>query len=69
MATKHLMVQDTVPGILDNIVDVDVFKKNKKLQKIDLTDDIVKKLVLLQKETDQGLNQLIEMCLKGKDGK
>jgi hypothetical protein len=52
-----------------NIIDANLFKKNKKLQKDTITDDIIKAFVLLHKKTDDGLKELSEMCLKNKDGK
>lgn len=51
-----------------NVVDASVFKKNIKSQKDNLADDVIRKLVLLQKETDESLKQLSEMCLKGENG-
>jgi hypothetical protein len=52
----------------DNVIDASLFKKNKKLQKDNLTDDIIKSLVLFHKKTDDSLKELSELCLKGKDG-
>lgn len=56
-------------SLKDNIVDARSFKKNKKIKVDNLTDDIIKSLVLLHKKTDDGLKELAEMCLQEKDGK
>lgn len=56
-------------SLKDNVVDARSFKKNKKIKIDNLTDDIIKSLVLLHKKTDDGLKELAEMCLQGNDGK
>jgi hypothetical protein len=52
----------------EKVVDAKKYKKNKKLKKEALTSDIIKKLVLFHKKTDDGLKELAEMCCKEHDG-
>lgn len=50
-----------------NVVDANLFKKNKKLQ-IDKTwDDIITKLVIGHKKTDEELKELAKICCKESD--
>jgi len=52
-----------------NVVDAFLFKKNKKLKKDKLVDDIISGIVLLHKKADDSLKELSEMCYKEADGK
>jgi len=54
------------------VIDVKIFKKNKKIKKDEAVDDIINKLVLLHKSADDGLKELAQMCCcedKDEDGR
>ena len=53
----------------ENVIDANLFKKNKKLKKDKIVDDIIKGVVVLHKKVDDSLKELSNMCCKEKDGK
>jgi len=51
----------------ENISDLNLFKKNKKLEKDNAWNDIIVSLVLGYKKTDEELKELAKICSKEKD--
>lgn len=52
---------------VENVVDANLFKKNKKLKKDRNWNDIISKLVLMHKKTDDELKELVQLCAKEDD--
>ena len=46
------------------VVDVNLFRKNKKLKKDSAIDEVITKLVLMHKSADEGLKEISEMCFQ-----
>jgi hypothetical protein len=53
----------------EKVVDSKLWKKNKKLAKDLVLDDIIGRIAVLHKETDDKLKELVEICEKGDCGR
>jgi hypothetical protein len=53
----------------EKVVNAKLWKKNKKLARDLVVDDIIGRIAVLHKETDDKLKELVEICEKGDCGR
>jgi hypothetical protein len=63
------MAQEIENKIVDceKVINANLFKKNKKLEKSNCWNDIISKLVVFYKKTDDELKELSQLCSKEDD--